>query len=368
MLMEKMAVPERQLVWLKVTNLWLDNENPRLPPNAKRMSQNDLLKIFEQDFDLVPVAQSMADNGYFIEEPLVVIPKSGDTYTVVEGNRRLAALKFLTDPAIRRFARDRDIWERLAKSLKYDLSKVPAIIYGSRDELVALLGFRHIAGILKWDPLAKARFVSMLVKKKGKEADFSEIARETGSRKSTIRDNYITYSLYLQARDQFEIDTSKLENNFSVFYRVLSSEPMQRFIGLNKNKSVSELKSPVSRVKAEALKELIGYIHGTREVMPVITDSRQLARLGEILESPEALDYLRRSRNFELAYALTGGEERRLIKNLKNASLYLDEALKDAHRHKESSDVVRWIERCAGAMLEILRNFPAVKTKLGLTD
>jgi len=244
---------------------------------------------------------------------------------------------------------------------------VPAIVYNNRDELVALLGFRHIAGIKKWDPLAKSRFICMLVEKKGKKADFAEIARETGSHRNTIRDNYVAYRLYLQARDEFEVDTSKVENTFSLFFRMLSSVPMQKFIGLDKNKSPTALRSPIRKAKAAALEELIGYIHGTSKVPAVITDSRQQARLGEILESPDALEYLRRTRSFELAYALTRGEERRLIKNLQGASISLDEALKDAHRHKDSPNVVQWVERCAASMMEILENFPSVAEKLGIT-
>jgi len=361
------AVYEKQLIWVPVSNLLFDNENPRLPPSAKRWSQNEILKIYERDFDLLPIAQSMADNGYFVEEPLIVIPKPKDTFIVIEGNRRLAALKLLTNPELRRITRDRKIWENLAKrarALGHDLIEAPVIVHSSRDELTAILGFRHITGILKWDPLSKARFINLLIEQKGEKADFAELAREIGSRRHTVRDNYVAYRLYIQARDQFDIDTRNLEKNFGVFYRALSSAPILDFIRLKKEKSPVKLRSPISKRKANALKELIEYIHGTANVGPVLTDSRQLTMLGEVLASPEALDSLRVHRHLKLAYALTGGEERSLVENLQRADFLLGETLKDVYKHKQSTKVVHWVERCAGRMFEILKYFPEVEKRL----
>lgn len=355
----------REYDWVKVSDLLFDSENPRLPLNMKNATQNELLRYYERNFDITPIAQSMVDNGFFREEPLILI-KPRDKYVVVEGNRRLAALKFLTDPEMRLVSRNAADWEKLTKSVKYDLSEVPATIYEDRDQVSALLGFRHIAGIETWEPLPKARFIYKLVKDKGDKADFVGIGREIGCDHTVVRDNYIAYNLYIQAKDQFGIDTSRLEERFGVFFRALSSAPIQTFIGLNKIKPLASLKEPISPKKAGAMKELIEYIHGTSEVDPVLTDSRKLSKLGEILDSPVALDYLRHNRNLELAWALTGGEERRLVDNLKNASVYLDEALKDAHRQKENADAQKWIERCAGTMFEILKSYPEIEHKLGI--
>lgn len=367
MVMQTLAVYEKQLKWVPVSNLLFDNENPRLPTGAKRWSQNEILKVYEREFDLLPIVQSMADNGYFVEEPLIVIPKSKDTFIVVEGNRRLAALKVLTDPELRRITRDRKTWEKLAKharALGHDLTLAPVVVHKSRDELIAILGFRHITGILKWDPLSKARFINLLVEQRGKEADFSELARDIGSLRPTVRDNYVAYRLYIQARDQFDIDTRNLEKSFGVFYRALSSAPILDFIGLKKEESPVKLRSPISKRKANALKELIEYIHGTAEVEPVLTDSRQLTMLGEVLASPEALDSLRVHKNLKRAYALTGGEERSLMENLQRADFLLGETLKDVYKHKQSTKVAHWVERCAGRMFEILKYFPEVETRL----
>lgn len=350
--------------WIAVSRLLLDKYNCRLPEDTHGASQQELFQILDKDFELLPIGESLADNGYFLEEPLVGIPAERDQFTIVEGNRRLAALKLLTEPKLRKLALNQRAWEDLAAQATENLSEAPVLVYQNRDELTSFLGYRHIAGILKWDPLAKGRFIAGIVDKKGKGADFREAARETGSKANTIRDNYIAYRILLQAREGFEIDTSKLEKNFSVFYRALGNPSITRFIGLTKDKPPRELRQPVPVRKAKTLEELIGYIHGINNTQPVVTDSRQLTMLGEVLENKVAYDHLRVNRSLLRAHELTGGEERRLIDNLDRASFYLDEALRDVHRHRRSPKVAQPLRRCAQTIAEILKHFPQVTQEL----
>lgn len=350
----------------RVLDLLLDNENYRLSDGAHSFDQNQLLQELERDFELNVIAESLADNGYFAEEPLVVIPGPSDKFIVVEGNRRLATLKFILDPEIRQISRNPEYWKDVAGRLEYDISEVPVIIYPTRDKLTKFLGHRHIAGIIKWDPLSKARFINSLIEQKGKDVDFIEVARETGSRSNTIRNNYITYRVFLQARDNFNIDTSELEKTFSVFYRALTNPVFADFIGLDKVTAPKEMAKPIAKGKASALEELIGFIHGTQEIEPVITDSRQLTKLAEIFDNKEAYIHLRTFRNLEQAYQLSGGEERRLIDNLNKANVFLDDALRDAHRYKKSKKVAKLVERCMETMLEIIGKFPEIIKKMGI--
>jgi hypothetical protein len=351
----------------RVSNLLFDDQNFRFSEDASGSSQKELLKILDRDFEPLSIGESLVDNGYFAEEPLVIIPKPHtDKFIVIEGNRRLAALRFLSDEKSRELSIDKDAWEALAKRLKTPISQVPVVKYESRDELTTFLGYRHIAGILKWDPFAKARFINSLVDRKGKNADFRDVARETGSKKPTIRDNYIAYRILQQAREDFGIDTKNLEKNFSVFYRSLSDPHITKFIGLNKDRPPRELKNPISLKKRDNLEELIGFIHGTGKDQAVLTDSRQLTKLGEVLNEEAAYKSLRISRNLEQAYQLTGGEKRRLLDNLERASYYLDEALRDVHRHKGSPKVVSAVRRCAGTIVEILDSFPNIRGEIGI--
>jgi len=350
---------KRPIDEIEVENLLLDNSNFRLDETeAAKATQETLLQILERDFDLNSIAESMIDNGYFQEEPLSAIPTAGNKRIVIEGNRRLATLKLLIQPEFRDKSRQKKYWIDAAKRAKYDLRKVPVITYEKREDLTSFLGFRHVAGTLKWDPLMKARFIHHLVAERGSKADFSELAKETGTRMNIIRDNYIAYRILIQAKKDFEIDASELEKNFSVFYRALSNRAIIDFIGLNKTLPLSKLKRPVPSTKAKELEDLIGFIHGTKSVNPVIRDSRQLSELGEILESKQALAYLKTSRNFEQAYILSGGEAKRLVENMEAAIIYMKETLRDVFQYKKEQQVQEAFSKLWSVALEIKKSFP----------
>lgn len=353
---------QRTPQWIEVTKLLLDPENFRLPEHADK--QEELLRILDKHFRLIEIGQSIADNGYFSEEPLSAVKDPSGSYIVVEGNRRLAALKLLLNAKDRTVTSDPDEWNDLATRVKHDISKVPVLVYSSRDELTTFLGYRHIAGILKWQPLQKAAFLNTLVEAEGKNANFEKIRRRIGVRFATLRDYYIAYRILLQARDRFDIDTSAFEKKFSVFVRALSTQPITRFIGLNKDKTPYDLRLPVPVSKRDELEELIGYVYGTRDVDAVLTDSRKLDDLGEVLDKPKARRILRGTRDLPGAHALVPGGGQRLIDNLALADFYLDESVRDVHHYRDDKEVAEIVNRCASTMNEILRHFPKPKTEV----
>ena len=72
-----------------------DSHNPRLPRGVKdQLTGDDLLVQIADSFDPLIVADSSARHGYFGSEPLIVLAE-GDYWVVLEGNRRLTALKGL---------------------------------------------------------------------------------------------------------------------------------------------------------------------------------------------------------------------------------------------------------------------------------
>jgi len=364
--MAKQKKVQRQAVPLKVSQLLLDDHNFRFPESMQGASQERLLDMLERGYNLLPVGRSLAENGYFIEEPLIVIP-TPPNFTVVEGNRRLAALKLLLDKNLRSSSRDPKEWEALANSMKEDLSEVPAVIHNKRKEIVPIIGFRHIAGIETWEPLAKARYINDLVEERGKHANFKEIADKIGTySEPTIRRYYIAYRTYLQARDDFQIDTSKVEEDYSLFYRACAIyTSMQKFMGLSKGRSPRELRKPVPSGKADALEELIRYIYGTEKVVPVIKESRDMKQLAKVIVNRSALENLRKTRDLKRAHELVAGEVPTLINNLVEAVDYLEEVRKIVNRHRDDRKVREMVRRCDEIISQILEYFPDLRQKRG---
>ena len=140
--------------------LFLDPKNPRLADTGHTGTQASILRVMEREFDLQPLIDSMYRSGFFWEEPLVAVReplpelKGKKVLHVIEGNRRLAALKTILhnpDQFPNAEARNR-------------LKKVPVIERDDRVETLAFVGFRHITGIVPWEAAAKAQYAHGLVK------------------------------------------------------------------------------------------------------------------------------------------------------------------------------------------------------------
>jgi hypothetical protein len=82
-----------------VASLHLDAKNPRLGRETSARAPREIIQyLFEHDKAL-DVAESIVARGYFPNEPLLAI-KENNQFVVVEGNRRLAALKALREPGL----------------------------------------------------------------------------------------------------------------------------------------------------------------------------------------------------------------------------------------------------------------------------
>lgn len=325
-------------------------------------SQTELLSELAREYELQELGRSIADNGYFSEEPLVGIKdKSGKTWTIVEGNRRLAALLLLEQPNGAP-AELRNQWQELSQGRKKRVTSVPILEYQKREEITPYLGFRHITGVMQWRPYQKARYISQLVEDNG--LTFPEIARIIGSKFATVREHYVAYALVRQARDQMAIDTSFAEDAFGVLRRSLSDPNIRSFIGLQLDKTEKELSKPIPRSRTGAIKEFFRWAFGTERHDAVLRDSRDLKKLGTVIASARAIEVLRSSDDLDYAFQISGGEERKLLENLNAASYNLDQALPLSIRHKKSRDVAAALTRCRDTLAEILKNFPGV-SKLG---
>ena len=147
---------EQVIQWIPFDRLILDDENPRFPEGLRGASQSEILKFLHDQDVLEELAQSYLDNGFFRHEPLIVVQERGKRYTVVEGNRRLAALKILHDSPE---ADDAGFFGIDPSGVQLEtLVEIPCFLIPDRDQIHAYIGFRHIGGLKTWPPEAKARY------------------------------------------------------------------------------------------------------------------------------------------------------------------------------------------------------------------
>ena len=134
--------------------LRLDFLNPRFSVFNFKTEEEviDYLKKFEQ---LDALVNSINAYGYqTLGERIIVIKDEDDCYIVLEGNRRVAALKEIHVGSLRTFT-------------------VPADIVLDREDALFKIASKHIASIKEWSPVEKRAFYSNqfeAAKKKGKKA------------------------------------------------------------------------------------------------------------------------------------------------------------------------------------------------------
>lgn len=143
---------------LSVANLLLDERNPRLGRGANGLSSREIVQyLFDHDKAL-DVARSIATRGYFENEPLLAVRENG-RHVVVEGNRRLAALKAIREPEL--LGNKRKQVQFLARNVDLDaIARVPVTIAPDRRATDRLLAGRHIGTpVLAWRAENRANFI-----------------------------------------------------------------------------------------------------------------------------------------------------------------------------------------------------------------
>ena len=356
-----------------VSLLHLDSQNPRLPEEAQGKSEEELLEVLYKEFFLDELAYSMAKNGYFDEEPLVVVPDKlprklegigvnsnefldyinrDDTELVaVEGNRRLATVKLLLNSELREKLRIKQ-WPDLSKPVINDLTILPVIVYLKRSEVTPYLGVRHIIGIQKWESYVTARYIAQLIEG---GLSIEEVKKRIGDKRGSVARNYVGYKLLEQVEDEFSFDVRQAKSDFSLLLLAIGQGNIKRFLGLPRKLLEVNPDEPVATEKLGSLKSLVSWIFGDGEKTAVIHESRDITNyLTHVVENPEAITYLENTRDLIGAYDLSDGEEIMLLKYLNTANLKLEKALGVAHRHK-IPEVVLEIEKCKQTVKTLLK-------------
>lgn len=295
-----------------------DRRNPRFPPKIAEGPTKVLLERFIRDERLLEIVDSIADSGYFPGEPLLVVP-NGKRYTVVEGNRRLAALKLLVGEM--KPPEGRLSIEAAIKNAHNRPDKVPCLVFKKEDQIVRYLGFRHITGIKAWSALQKARYMERLYEERYSGVDAEEglrlLARETGSRASYLGQMLTALALYEVAEsDNFfglDVDTDAID--FSILATALSYSSIVDYLGLKSRTNAS-----LEGLKKSNLKNLFLWLFVAKgNQKTIVGESRNLKKLAAVVSSSVAVKELLSEGRLDEAFEYSKGPGVALSEALNNA-------------------------------------------------
>lgn len=173
---------------ISLSNLYLDLQNPRY---EEQTSQNEALNTIasEQKGKLLVLLKDILENGLNPSDIPIVMPDPtrGNGYVVLEGNRRIAALKLFKKPRILTNVAMRQRYSKLHDEYKSkNIKLLECLIVNSREEANLWIERKHEgemsgAGTVRWNSVQASRFRA---NKSGKDTkvlqliDFMRVATE----------------------------------------------------------------------------------------------------------------------------------------------------------------------------------------------
>lgn len=161
-----------------VNDLELDPRNVRIDLEANERSKIDQGSIINDLFvneNAFQILESVVDDGWFVDQTPIVI-KVRNKYIVIEGNRRIAALKALQNPLLAPPSYYAKV-KPLSNSV-VPIKQIDVLLATNRDEAISLLASRHTKVTTRpWKPLRQAHFYDSQLSSKISIDDLKNIYR-----------------------------------------------------------------------------------------------------------------------------------------------------------------------------------------------
>ena len=316
----------QELQWISASELFLDPSNPRLAGHSFSVDdQERILEWLWKNKSVDELVDSLLASGYWPHEELFAAKESG-RLVVVEGNRRLAAVKLLSDP---------ELASRLGlpamgtpgANVAESLRELPVLIMPRR-EIWQFIGFKHVNGPQAWDSIAKAEYIHRIHEQFGVGLD--EISRSIGDRHETVVRLYSGYLVLDQARrrTQFDPEDSIAKKfPFSHLWTALGYASVRTFLGLDSERL--RQRDPVPEEKLEDLRNFMSWLFGSRaqRVEPKVRrQNPDLRDFAKALELPRGVQILRAGLPLEMARDASLGDQRLFEDAISKAESQLGEA------------------------------------------
>ncbi len=216
---------------IKTADLNLDPENPRLAGLDLTVDDQDkIIKILWKERAVNELIDSIASTGYWQHEELFATEESGKLI-VIEGNRRLAAVKLLIDPNLGNRIGVTTV-PKISVAEKERLRELP-VVKCSREQIWQFIGFKHVNGPQDWDSIAKAQYIARVYNDYNIPLD--KIALTIGDRHDTVKRLYRGLMVLEQAENSGVFNREDRYNTrfaYSHLWTGLGYRGIQEFLGL----------------------------------------------------------------------------------------------------------------------------------------
>jgi len=194
--------------------------------------QDRAYKTLKETPKLAQLKASILRNGFIPVERLVVTPygPSPGLFLVIEGNRRLAALRWISD--------DDKAGVNIPAEVKGDLGAIPVIVVeGDATGIFqrALMGVRHVSGIDQWGGYQRAKLVVEL--RDEYKLETGEVAERLGMDAKEVNRRYRAFKTLQQMQDDEEFGAYARPEMYPLFHEAVSLPVVREWLGWNEAES-----------------------------------------------------------------------------------------------------------------------------------
>ena len=247
----------------------------------------------EQVRDLIA---SLRENGWLDIDPILVQENNARKLLVVEGNRRVATLKYLQ----RRHEEAALDLGRLDSAL---FSRVPVVIHEADERShMVLMGLHHITGKRRWPAINRALAIRRLLDHF--HGDVDAVCRALGISKQEFNLSVRTLAL-VDAYRNSDYGDQVQSDQYNLFREIVRSPTMRDWLGWEhttdtaaKKENLERLFHWMSRDTEAADDEGDG---APQETPPVITTTGHIRELAKIIDDPVAVKRLDETRSLQEA-------------------------------------------------------------------
>lgn len=178
--------------------------------------------------ELRALKESIEVNGYLPIEALIVrpYPHGEGLYIVVEGNRRVAAMRWLQ--------RDHDAGAAVSPDLLDGFTELPALVVDPQSPDFArtrqvLLGLRHVSGIKEWGGYQRAQVVTELVDREALTP--ADAAKAIGMTSHEAMRRYRAFKALEQMKRDEEFGAQAKPEMYPLFHEAVAQPSVRDWLG-----------------------------------------------------------------------------------------------------------------------------------------
>jgi hypothetical protein len=270
-----------------------DNPVPESRIGEEKVQNNTYERMKSKRFDVAELRDTIKAVGYLPMDRIVIREwnalKKVDKkkYVVVEGNRRVTALKWLLE------LHD-SAHETLSTEEISNFNNIPALVLDEKkapeQTRFVLPGLRHVSGVKEWGPYQRAKAVYLLTEAGESTKDVAQSLGLSTQQANLLWRSYLSLE---QMRQDEEFGEFVEPNKYSYFEEIHKRPNMRNWLGWSDDEHIF--------TNEDRVKELYGWIVGElaegedRENRgdPKLPEAKSIRDLTRFIDNPAALAVFR---------------------------------------------------------------------------